>query len=302
MKTNELLGLNLTLDPRFRIRDGRLDVQLLDPKAPGLRTLDLIPRLFGRTLGVEKADKIFRRLARDRRPVHFFRKAVDAFRLRVRFPAAALERIPRTGPLVVVANHPLHGIDGLAIAHMITKVRDDVKVMLTTTFDGIPGIAEHSIFVNDGTGPSARSRSESAREAIDWLKQGHVVILFPAGQGSCVPSGKPNRPVDAAWQKGTSLLIRKSGARVLPVFVHGRPSLLLQTVRRVAPDLGLFLLVREIVRQRGSRVRLTVGESLSAEEVQAQGEAEQQVEFLRQRTYALGEAVHGGATVAQPAA
>lgn len=287
MKTSEFHGLNTTIDPRFRIKQGRLEVQLVDPKAPGNRALDLVPLFFGKKLGVKKAERVFRALIDDKRDVSFFQKAVDAFRIEVRYPDDALDRIPKTGPLVVVANHPLHGIDGLAIAYMLSQVRLDVKVMLTSTFDGIPGIADHGIFVNDGSGPSARSRSESTREAIDWLKAGHVVVLFPAGQGSCVPSKKLHYPVDAKWQKGTSLLIKKSSAKVLPIFVHGRPSLLLQAVRAVLPDLGLFLLLREIVGQCGRRVRLKVGEAITAEDVLAQGDAEAQIEFLRTQTYAL---------------
>ncbi len=288
MKTTLFHGVNTTIDPRFRIKDGRLEVQLVDPKAPGAKALDLIPLFFGRTLGVKKAQKIFQILEADRREIGFFQKAIDAFRVKVRYRKGVLERIPKSGPLVVVANHPLHGIDGLAIAHMLSHVRDDVKVMLTSTFDGIPGMAEHGIFVNESAGPSARSRSESTREAIEWLKAGHVVVLFPAGQGSCVPSERPHYPVDGPWLKGTSLLIKKSGAQVLPIFVHGRPSLLIQAVRQVLPQVALFLLLREIVRQRGRRVRLEVGQALNAEEVLAQGDAEAQLEFLRERTYALG--------------
>ncbi|MCI0640866.1 MAG: 1-acyl-sn-glycerol-3-phosphate acyltransferase [Gemmataceae bacterium] len=285
------LGLNITLDPRFRVDDrGRLRVKLVDPKAPGLRLLNVLPRLFPRLLGLAAVNRVFGSLAKDARDVSFFQKAVDAFDLDVTWPATALERIPKTGPLLVTANHPRNGMDGLAIAHMVSQVRGDVKVMLTSAFEGIPGMAENGIFVNDSDGPSAGSRSAAVREAIDWLRQGHVVILFPAGEGSYVRTGDRSAPVDAAWRTGTTLLIRKSSAQVLPVFVDGAPGRVFQMARRVFHPAAMFLLIREMMRQKGGNVRLEVGAARSRAEVLAQGDAEVQMSYLRNLTYSLDNA------------
>jgi putative hemolysin len=280
--------LNLTLDAHFRLgRDNRLHAQLLDPKAPGWRLLELVPKLFGRWLGLKETEQIYRTLADDRREVPFFQKVVDAFDLTVSCRREAMDRIPRTGPLVVVANHPLNGIDGVALAHIVSQVRPDVKIMLTATFDGLPGIADHGIFVSDSNGPSARSRSEPTRQAIEWLRQGHVVILFPAGQGSYVKENGRRDPVDVSWMPGVSLLVRKSQAAVLPIYVHGTPGRMFQALRRFLHPAACFLLLREIVKQKSTTVRLTVGEAMSCERVLAQGEPKEQVSFLRRVTYEL---------------
>lgn len=286
--------LNLSFDSHFYFKQRkRLYLQVVDPKAPGLKLLDILPRLFRRLMGLRRAESIFFKLAQDRRDVDFFQKVVDAFELWVQYPPGSLERIPWSGPLVVVANHPRNGIDGLAIAHMVSRVRGDVKIMLTSTFDGIPGIGEHGIFVSDGTGPSARSRSEPVREAIDWLKLGHVVVVFPAGQGSYVKVRGRKEPVDVPWLKGTSLLIRKGQTEVLPVYVHGSPSLTFLALRHIFHPAAAAVLVREIVNQKGSKVRLIVGEAIGNERVLAAGEPEEQMEFLRKATYDLGRGESG---------
>lgn len=283
------LGLNVTLDPRFGVDpSGRLRVKLVDPKAPGLRLLNVVPRLFPRLLGLAAANRVFRQLANDARSVSFFQKAVDAFKLDVQWPASALGRIPKSGSLLVTANHPRNGMDGLAIAHLVSQVRGDVKVMLTSAFQGIPGMAEHGIFVNDSDGPSAASRSAAVREAIDWLRQGHAVVLFPAGEGSYIRAENRSTPVDPAWRTGTALLLRKSAAQVLPVHVDGAPGRVFQMARRVFHPAAMFLLVRELMRQKGSTVRLRVGAALSRDEVLAQGDAAAQMNFLRGLTYSLG--------------
>lgn len=152
--------LNLTIDARFRFQpNGRLKIQVLDPAAPGLRLLDLLPSLIG--YRVRKAEKIFQRIFSDHRDIHYFCKTADGFRLMIHADPGYESRVPVSGPLIVVANHPLNGIDGMAIAAAMCDLRPDLKVMLTTTFDGIPGVKEHAIFVNASDGPSARNRSES---------------------------------------------------------------------------------------------------------------------------------------------
>jgi putative hemolysin len=283
------LGLNLTIDAHFFLNQkNQLKLQVLDPQAPGWKLLDVAPRLFRRTMGVQRAQRIFARLREDQRDVHFIRKVIDAFDLQVEYTPAALQRIPKQGPLVVVANHPLNGVDGMCIAHLITQVRQDVKIMLTATFDGFPGMAEYGIFVHDSSGPSSRNRSEPARKAIDWLRQGHVVILFPAAQGSYVKVPGRKDPVDVPWLKGTTLFIRGGKASVLPVYVHGGPGKLFLAVRHIFHPAACALLVREIVNKEGSTVRLEVGEAISHECVVQQGRPEEQMKFLREQTYALG--------------
>jgi putative hemolysin len=280
--------LNLTIDARFRFDENcRLNVQVLDPKAPGIRALDLLPSLIG--YRIRKAEKIFRRIFEDDRDIHYFRKGADGFRLTVMPGAGFEERIPRNGPLIVVANHPLNGIDGMAIAAALCRVRPDLKVMLTTTFDGIPGLKEHAIFVNASNGPSAKSRTEPVREAIAWLKQGHALILFPAGQGSYISVKGRKDPVDVEWNTGVAMLLKSSRAHVLPVYVFGRPSFVFLQTRKLYHPLATLFLLREILIQEGSKVLFGVGDSVSYEQIAAQGDRHRQVDYLRSLTYALAD-------------
>ncbi len=281
---------NLTIDARFRLHEnGRLRIQVLDPAARGIRALDWLPFLTG--YRVRKAEKIFHRIFEDHRDIHYFRKVADGFRLTVQPGFGFEQQVPRDGPLIVVANHPRNGIDGMAMAAALCGPRPDLKVMLTTTFDGIPGLAEHAIFVNASDGPSARNRSEPVREAIAWLKQGHALILFPAGQGSYVSVNGQIDPVDVQWNTGVATLIKNSRATVLPVYVRGRPSHVFLQTRRLHHALSTLFLLREILIQEGSTVTFRVGDAISFEQIAAQGDRRQQVDYLRQVTYALADDV-----------
>jgi putative hemolysin len=278
--------LNLTIDARFQFGgDGRLRVRVLDPKASGLRILDLLPLVIG--YRIRKAEKIFSRIATDRRDVHYFQKVVDGFRLTVTADFAPDSQVPQSGPLIIVANHPLNGVDGMAIASVLAQSRPDLRLMLTTTFEGIPGLADYAIFVNASDGPSARNRAEPVREAIAWLKAGHALVVFPAGQGSFVHEPGRRDPVDVPWNKGVATLLKNSEANVLPVFVRGRASYVFLKTRRAYRPLSTLFLLREILIQEGSSIRLRIGAPLTHADITSQGSREQQVDFLRKATYAL---------------
>lgn len=281
---------NLTIDARFHFDENcRLGIQVLDPQAGGIRVLDLLPKLIG--YRVRAAEKVFRRIHEDQRDIHYFRKVADGFRLTIDGGEDFESRVPRQGPLIVIANHPLNGIDGMAMAAGLCGRRPDLKVMLTTTFDGIPGLPEHAIFVNASAGPSAASRSGPVREALAWLKAGHAVVLFPAGQGSWLRSVDHPDPVDVPWNTGVITLLKHCQASVLPVFVRGRPSHVFLQTRRLYRPLSTLFLLREILIQEGSHVSFRVGQPVPFETVQASGDRNEQVRFLRNLTYALDDRI-----------
>ena len=49
-----------------------------------------------------------------------------------------LDSVPRSGPVLVVANHPLGGLEGVAIARMLLKVRPDLQVLTKPVTDAHP--------------------------------------------------------------------------------------------------------------------------------------------------------------------
>lgn len=270
--------LNLTIDARFTFNEnGRLKVRVLDPKAPGLKLLDALPSLIG--YRIRKAEKIFGRISADQRKIHYFQKVADGFRLRTNCNPAPDQRVPADGPLAVVANHPLNGIDGIALAAALCNSRPDLKVMLTSTFDGVPGLKEHAIFVNASDGPSAKSRSAPVREALQWLKDGHALVLFPAGQGSYISDNGRKDPVDVEWSTGVITLLKNSGANVLPMYVKGRPSRVFLQTRKFYRPLATLFLLREILIQEGTAVSFVIGEPNSYEQVAAQGTRREQIQY-----------------------
>jgi len=198
---------------------------------------------------------------------------------------ADLDRIPAAGPVLVVANHPHGALDGLALATVLGRVRADVKLLGNRLLTRIPELGDHVVPIDSFTQGGVHNAG-GVRAALDWLRGGHVLVVFPAGEVSHVRAAD-GRIVDGPWKDGAVRLAARADAPVLPLFVHGRNSEWFVRAGRISPWLRSALLGRELLRQRGSVVRVAVGRPVSARRLAAVGEAGAQSAYLRLRTYGL---------------
>lgn len=198
-----------------------------------------------------------------------------------------LERIPRTGPLLVVANHAYGGADPQVLASMMERVRPDVKFIANRLMADLP-VVQGRVFVasvlneQDSQGTNRRS----LRQVVEWLKDGHCVCVFPAGEVSHIRWGRWHS-IDGHWQTQVARVVRRTGATVMPVFVNGGNSWLFQLIGLIHPMLRTLLLAREYYRMQGREIRLVVGTPIPADELLAQGDENDAMRYLRVRTYLL---------------
>ena len=153
-----------------------------------------IPALAEKFVPVDKVRELYRRVQKS--PEGFgLEKLLAEMRVDLRVDAADTARIPATGPVVVVANHPFGMLDGAVLAVLLTRVRPDVKVMTNYLLSDVPELARHCIFVNPfqtdpfQTDRAANARSidvnrRAVREALGWLQKGGMLAIFPAGEVS----------------------------------------------------------------------------------------------------------------------
>ena len=196
-----------------------------------------------------------------------------------------LARIPPKGPLVAVANHPFGVLDGAALAVLLSRVRPDVKVLTNAFLEGIPELHEHCIFV-DPLHSSPDRNLKALKQAMEWLRQGRALAVFPAGEVSQL-NVLQGRVTDPAWNHVATRLVRRTGASVLPVYFCGHNSVTFQLLGLINPRLRTLLLLQEFLQQRGRQVKVRVGTPIPAEviaDLESDGKA---TEYLRRRTYLL---------------
>jgi putative hemolysin len=118
-----------------------------------------------------------------------------------------LANIPAHGPLVVVANHPYGGIEGIILAALLRSVRDDAKVLANSLLYSFPRLRELLIPVDPFGGKSAAACNiRGLKSAIHWVAKGGVLIIFPAGKWRTSMFTKLPLPI----RHGTSVSERSS--------------------------------------------------------------------------------------------
>jgi putative hemolysin len=177
----------------------------------------------------------------------FWSAALEIMGIALTTPAHQIARIPPTGPVVVVANHPHGLVDGMVLAEVIGRIRTDYKILTRSLLTGIEEIAEFMIAVPFTHEEDSVRRSLEMREAtMRQLQRGGVVVLFPSG--SVAASRTMFGPaVEAEWNPFTAKLIQRSGARVVPVRFSGQNSRWYQIANRISPTLRQGLLLHEVV-------------------------------------------------------
>ncbi len=219
----------------------------------------------------------------------FWTSALAHMGIDVETPEQQLAHIPRTGPLIVVANHPHGLVDGMILAELIGRVRSDYKILVRSLLSGVDEVAQYLIPVPFPHEPDALERNlEMRRRAMRHLDEGGAVILFPSG--SVASARTPFGPaIEAEWSPFTAKLIHRSGARVLPVRFSGQNSRWYQLASLVSPTVRQGLLLHEVVHALNRPQAPMIGTPVDANEIARRiANPRTFMAWLREHTLALG--------------
>ncbi|WP_235619578.1 lysophospholipid acyltransferase family protein [Paucidesulfovibrio longus] len=212
---------------------------------------------------------------------------LDRLNVHVNINEEYLRNIPAKGPVFVVANHPFGIIDGLILIKAMRTVRPDSLIMANSMLGMIPEMLPYLIEVDPfGTSDSVKRNINGLKTAMRWLKQGHMIGTFPAGEVASLRLRK--RMVrDPQWSTTVAGIIRKTGAQVVPMFFKGRHGPLFQALGLVHPRLRTVMLPRVNLKQVNQTVDVTVGKPITAAKMASFASDEEAINYLRFRTHVL---------------
>jgi putative hemolysin len=219
----------------------------------------------------------------------FWQAAVRSLALDVRYDAAALARILKTGPVVFVANHPYGVLDGIVISWLVEKVRPDFVVLTHAALRRAPEVRDFVLPIDfSGTKEAQEINLKSRAAARAQLDKGGAVIVFPAGGVSTAPDRLGVHPaVDARWQPFVSQLIQRSKATVVPIWFGGQNGRLFQVASHVSQTLRLSLIFHEVKARIGALLPVAIGAPIPFEVLSQINDRQALADDLRARTYAI---------------
>jgi len=255
---------------------------------PGSLPRKLALRGIERLLGLQRCQTLYEQLEPTCEPQDFPGLALQQLGVNYELSAHDRERIPESGPCILIANHPFGGVEGLVLLDLLARIRPDFKVMANFLLQRVPQLQPCLISVDPFAGATAaRTNLAPLRQALNWLKQGGLLVIFPAGEVSSWQSGEQG-VTDPPWSTTLARLVRLSKSPVLPVFFPGQNGPFFQWAGRIHPRLRTILLPRMLLNKRGRSLEVRVGHSIPAKKLADLGDDRQLNDYLRMRTYALG--------------
>ncbi len=217
----------------------------------------------------------------------FFMKTLRVMGVHFEVDNADFERIPKVGSLIVIANHPFGGVDGVVLGALLKGLRRDAKLMGNYLLAEMEGIRGSIIRVDPfGGESSARANLSGMRDAIRLLREGGCLGAFPSGEVSSLHL-KERAVVDPPWTGHIVNLAQKTGSRILPIYFEGCNSRFFQLAGLLHPRMRTALLGREFSRMCGREIRLKVGEIIEPQHLETFENKDAATEYLRLKTYSL---------------
>jgi putative hemolysin len=227
----------------------------------------------------------------------FERRLLDDLKVDVDVTASDFEKIPRSGPVVAVSNHPFGILDGVMLAELLMRARSDVRILTNRLLGELPELGRSCIFIDPFDRPESRTANGRAlKQAVRHLRTGGMLLIFPAGEVSHF-NLKKRAICDPEWSITAARLIRITRAKSLPILICGANGISFQMLGMVHPGLRTAALPAEMLNKRGKTVEIRMGGPIEPSRIDALSDDEEATRYLRLRTELLarrGERVDNG--------
>lgn len=276
------------LDPKFEtyLRDDPR-ISYVQPDDPWLtrQFITSIEVLFGR----RKIESIYRELKRHPFAVEeFFDAAFTATGIQPQFNPQQVQKIPKQGPLVFVANHPFGVVDGMALCKIALQARGNFRILIHAMLCQDRDLAAYFLPIDfRETKTALKNNIHAKRLALEYLNQDIPILIFPSGLVSTADRKGFGLVVDAPWTTFAAKLIREANATVVPVYFHGQNSRRFHLASHVAEPLRMALLLNEVLKKFGHSVPAEIGDPLPWEALTQFNSRQSLTDYLYQRVQAL---------------
>jgi putative hemolysin len=216
----------------------------------------------------------------------FVNALIGEFEMEVELVGA--EHIPQEGGVIIASNHPLGGMDGIALMYAIGKIRPDIRFLVNDLLMSFDNFQPIFVPVNKH-GKNSQNANQQIEESF---AHGHAVLIFPAGLVSRKQEGGIR---DLEWKKSFISKAKKYQRDVIPCFVDGKNSGFFYNLAKWRKKLGvkanieMFWLVDEMYKQRGKKVKIQLGQPVAYQQFDSSRSDAQWANFMKELVYKLGE-------------
>lgn len=223
-------------------------------------------------------------LNRDKFGIEFVDAILNNFGVIVK--TKGIENLPASGRQLLASNHPLGGIDGMALMREVAKVRQDFLFPVNDILMNLPNLTELFIPLN-----KHGSNAENVRLFNESLQSDKLILFFPAG---LVSRKRRNKIEDLEWKKTFLSKAIKYQRDIIPVHISGQNTGFfynlanLRTRLHIKANIEMLYLVDEMFKQKEKTITITFGKPIPVEVFDKRFGLVEWADMLKKYVYALG--------------
>ncbi|MBD3830343.1 MAG: lysophospholipid acyltransferase family protein, partial [Arcobacter sp.] len=175
------------------------------------------------------------------------------------------QNIPTSGKVVIIANHPLGGLDALCLLRLISQVRKDVKIVANDFLAGFEALNSLLIPIDNY---KIRQSKNDIKKIYEALNNEEAVIIFPAGEVSRATTKGIKDPI---WNKGFLSFAQNTNSPILPIFLDAKNSKTFYTISVINKTFSTLLLSHEMFKKKSKRINIKIGQIIPNENITPKG-------------------------------
>ena len=228
-------------------------------------------------------------LRENKPPENFWHDAIESLQLKVDTYYKSSENIPSKGRLIIVANHAFGVADGVVMCSLLTKIRQDYKLITHKVLRQAEAVKKNIIPIDFNQNKNAIINNiKSRKDAEEVLKNEGVILIFPSGAIATKEKIKKNiKATENDWKMFTAKLALRLNSPVLPMFFEGQNSNLFHIANKIGQTFRYSLMMYELKKKMGTTIKVHIGEIIPFEKIKEIGDIKKITNFLRKKTYDL---------------
>jgi putative hemolysin len=244
----------------------------------------LAVKLLMNALKINELNNIYSKLS-DQEASLFLKEALALLKINYECAEDDFLNIPKKGGFITISNHPYGGIDGVLLLHLLLMQRKDYKIIGNFLLQRIKPIESLVFPVNPfELYPEYASSISGIRQAYKYIRNGHGLGIFPAGEVSSY-NKIYHKISDRKWNNSILKFIKKAEVPVIPIYFAGTNSKIFHAMGLLHPSLRTAGLPSELFNKKDKNIRIKIGKPITVEEQKKFSDIEKYGRYLRARTY-----------------